>query len=58
MDQSDEGRNYVTACYAEIQTFDCDEFIGSRELWSCGDGEQLAVSSRIPFQTTAHPHLL
>ena len=55
MDHSDETGMLGPYCFISPYTFLCDEFIGPREFWSCGDGEFISSFFRLPFQTLSTP---
>ena len=51
MDRSDEMARTVPNCWNIPLPFECDEYVGIREQWSCGDGEYISAWSRLPSQT-------
>ena len=53
MDWSDEKKRYTNGleCPFQALSYDCDEHICERDLWSCGDGQCLRWTARLPFQT-------
>ncbi|CAF1123291.1 unnamed protein product, partial [Adineta steineri] len=50
MDRSDEPIQNNVACFTTPAAFECDEYVDSRSLWSCGDGEHIFPWARFPFQ--------
>jgi hypothetical protein len=53
MDWSDEKMRYTNGidCPFQALSYDCDEHICERDTWSCGDGQCLRWTTRLPFQT-------
>ncbi|CAF1302584.1 unnamed protein product, partial [Adineta steineri] len=50
MDHSDEPYHNTLVCFTSPADFECDERMGPRTVWSCGDGVQIVPWMRLPYQ--------